>query len=392
MRLQVGLFTLIKILYNTTYRMVYPFLSFFAAGLGADLAAFSVIFAVRSFSGALAPFLAPIADRRGRKASMLLGLLVFILGAGLVALWPSYPTFFAAVVMTSFGGNTIFTPAMQAYLGDRVAYARRGRVLAFTETSWSLAFILGVPLMGLLIGTSARGWTVPFPLLAGVGLVLAALLLAAVPATPPASAASGPLWGSLRQVLSFRPALAALLMSFALTTATESVNLVFGVWLEDAVGLKLAALGAASAAIGIAELSGEGLTALLADRLGKERAIRAGIVLSILAALGMNLLGGSEAGALVSLFLFYLTFEFTIVSSMPLVSEILPAGRASLIAANFAAFSVGRATGSLLAPWLYQGLGFHANTISALLFNLLALLALGFIRLPKSTEQYNGHI
>ncbi len=389
MRLQVAVFTLIKVLYNTTYRMVYPFLSAFGSGLGVDLAAFSVMFAARSLSVLLAPLLAPIADRRGRKASMLLGLVIFVLGAGLVALWPSYLTFFAAVVLTAFAGNSIFTPAMQAHLGDQVPYARRARVLAITETSWSLAFIIGVPLVGVLIG--GPGWTAPFPLLAMVGVALVVALAVVVPASAAPAPAVGPLWRSLRQALSFRPALAALLMSFALTTANESVNLVFGVWLEDAFGLKLAALGAASAAIGLAELSGEGLTALLVDRLGKERAIRAGIVLSLLAALGLNWAGGSEFGALAGLFFFYLTFEFTIVSSLPLVSEILPAGRASLIAANFAAFALGRAAGSLIAPWLYQGIGFHANTISALLFNLLALAVLGFIRLPKSTEQYNGH-
>ncbi len=383
MRLQVVLFTLIKVLYNTTYRMVYPFLGAFASGLGIDLAAFSVIFAARSFSGMLAPFVAPIADRRGRKAGMLLGLVIFILGAGLVALWPSYPTFFAAVVLTAFAGNSVFTPAMQAYLGDRVPYARRGRVLALTEISWSLAFIFFVPLVGLLIG--ARGWTVPFPLLAGFGVALVVALVLVVPgAVAPGAVTTSP-WRALRQALSFRPALAALLMGFALTTANESVNLVFGVWLEDSFGLKLAALGAASAAIGVAELGGEGLTALLADRLGKERAIRGGIALSLLAALSLNWLGRSETGALVGLFFFYLTFEFTIVSSLPLVSEILPAGRAGLIAANFAAMALGRAAGSLIAPWLYQGSGFQANTFASLLFDLLALVALSFIRLPEHT-------
>jgi predicted MFS family arabinose efflux permease len=380
MRLQIALFTLIKVLFNTTYRMAYPFLSAFAGGLGVDLTAFSIIFTARSFTGMLGPFLAPIADRRGRKTSMLLGVAVYFLGAGLVALWPSYFTFFAAVVLTTLG-NYIFLPAMQAYLGDRVAYERRGRVLAITETSWSLAFIVGVPLMGLLIGAS--GWLAPFPILAGVGLLLLLVLWLAVPATPPAPRTDTPLWHSLGQVLTSRPAIAALFLSFAITAANESVNLVFGVWMEDAFGLKLAALGAASAAIGISELGGESLSGLLVDRLGKERTIRAGILLSALSALILPWISGSQWGALIGLFFFYMTFEFTIVSCLPLISEILPDGRASLMAANVAAFALGRAAGSLLAPWLYQGLGFQANAISALLFNLLALAALGFIRVPR---------
>ena len=56
---------------------------------------------------------------------------------------------------------------MHAYVGDQVAYQRRGRVMAVTELAWSASFIIGVPLMGLLIARS--GWAAPFPILAGLG-------------------------------------------------------------------------------------------------------------------------------------------------------------------------------------------------------------------------------
>ena len=382
MRLQVALFTLIKILFNTSYRMAYPFLSAFASGLGLDLSAFAVVFTARSLTGMLGPFLAPIADRSGRKTSMLLGLGVYVLGASLVALWPSFPTFIAAVVLTTLG-NYIFLPAMQAYLGDRVAYERRGFVLAVTETSWSLAFIIGVPLVGLLIGGTGVGWIAPFPFLAGLGVLAAIALIVVVPASPPLTQVNGAPWHDLGRMLTYGPALAALVLSFAITTANESVNLVFGVWMEDAFGLKLAALGAASAVIGLSELSGESLSGVLADRLGKERAIRAGILLSSLAALALNVLSGSEWGTMLGLFFFYMSFEFTIVSCLPLLTEVLPEARASLMAANVAAFALGRAAGSLLAPWLYQRFGFQANTLCALAFNLAALAVLGFIRIRR---------
>jgi len=383
MRLQITVFTLVKLVFNTTYRMAYPFLSAFAGGLGLDLSAFAVIFTARSFTGMLGPFLAPIADRRGRKTSMLLGVGVYVAGTGMVALWPTYATFFAAIMLATLG-NYIFLPAMQAYVGDLVAYERRGRVLAITETSWSLAFIIGVPLIGLVI--AASGPWAPFPILAGIGLLLLAAVWLAVPNTKPVAspATPGAPWRSLGQVLTSRPAIAALLLSFAITAANESVNLVFGVWMEDAFGLKLAALGAASAAIGISELGGESLSALLVDRAGKERAIRGGILLSALASLLLPFVSGNEWGALAGLFFFYMTFEFTIVSCLPLISEILPEGRASLMAANVAAFSLGRLAGSVLAPWLYQALGFQANAVAALIFNLIALAALGFIRLPRA--------
>lgn len=374
---KIALFTLIKLLLNTTYRMAYPFLSAFAGGVGVDLAQFSLLFTARSLTGMLGPFLAPIADRRGRKTSMLLGLAVYILGAGAVALWPTYPAFFAALTLTTLG-NFIFLPAMQAYLGDHVPYARRGRVIAITELSWSIAFIAGVPLVGLLIGW--LGWAAPFGVLALLGLLLLAALAFFLPSEPRPDNGNGAIWHSLGKVMRHRPALAVLLLSFLITAANETVNLVFGVWIEGAFNLQLAALGAASAVIGLSELGGEGLSGWLVDRMGKERAIRTGIMLSALSALVLPLMGGSLVGALAGLFCFYLTFEFTIVSLLPLVSEVLPGARATLMAANVTAFSLGRAAGSLLAPWLF-GLGLGANAAAALGLDLLALAVLGMVRL-----------
>ena len=81
---QVGLFTLIRVGLNSAYRMVYPFLTAFARGLGVDVETFSLVLTGRSLLGLAAPFLAPLADRRGRKVSMLLGLGLYTLGAGAV--------------------------------------------------------------------------------------------------------------------------------------------------------------------------------------------------------------------------------------------------------------------------------------------------------------------
>jgi DHA1 family inner membrane transport protein len=141
--------------------------------------------------------------------------------------------------------------------------------------------------------------------------------------------------------------------------ANELVNLLFGVWLEDSFGLQIAALGAASAIIGISELSAEGLVAVFVDRIGKTRAVALGLMVNSIAALALPFIGKTETGALAGLFFFYLSFEFTLVSSIPLMTEIVPSARATLMAFNVAALSLGRALGALIGPRLY-GLGFLA--------------------------------
>ena len=128
--------------------------------------------------------------------------------------------------------------------------------------------------------------------------------------------------------------------------------------------MQIAALGLASAIIGISELSAEGLVAAFVDRIGKPRAVAIGLVVNSLAALALPFIGRTEAGALVGLFFFYLSFEFTIVSSIPLMTELLPSARATLMAFNVAAISLGRAMGAFLAPRLY-GMGFLAVAVGA---------------------------
>jgi len=376
-RAHLLLFISSRLVMNTAYRMIYPFLSVFAAGMGISLQTAVLLLTGRSLVGALGPLLAPVADRYGRKTGMLLGLGLFSLGAGLVAAWPTFPAFFLALVLGNLG-NMVFLPAMQAYLGDRIPYERRGRTLALTEMSWSISFILLVPLAGVLIG--CLGWPAPFWLLLGGGLLSLTLIAWRVPRDRPHVTPQGnAIWHNLRRVVASPSARLALLFSFAITTANEVVNLVFGAWMGNAFHLEIAALGLAATVIGIAELSGESATALLVDRIGKKRAVRAGRIITSLAALSLPVLGGSLVGALAGLFLFYLGFEFTLVSFIPMMTEVLPEARATLMSVNLTAFSLGRALGALLGSWLFS-FGFGANALAALLLNALAMLALSRLR------------
>ena len=84
MRGQVFLFAVVRMIINVNTRMVYPFLNTFASGLGVDLTAIALAMTVRSISGALSMFITPLADRHGRKAGMLLGIAIFIVGAALM--------------------------------------------------------------------------------------------------------------------------------------------------------------------------------------------------------------------------------------------------------------------------------------------------------------------
>jgi DHA1 family inner membrane transport protein len=385
LRVQLLTIVIVRLVFNTMHRMIYPFLSYFARGLGVDLTTMSYALTARSLTGFFSPLLASVADSRGRKAGMLFGLLLFSLGGSLVVFWPVYPIFAVSLVIST-AGYLVFVPSLQAYLGDHVSYAQRGLVMALSELAWSISAIVGVPLVGFLI--ARQGWLAPFPLLVLLGLLSFALLMRILPRDPAVATAQPNLWANLRRVFSYPPALAGLVMAMLYSAANEMVTFVYGVWIEDRFALAIASLGAAALGIGLAELGGESLVGALTDRMGKQRAIAIGLLLNCLAALVLVVFGRWMVGALTGLFLFYLTFEFTLVSGIPLMSELLPPARATLMAAHIALISLGRAVGDLLAPRLFTNpwlTGMDANALGAILFNLLALGMLRWVVVKTSS-------
>jgi predicted MFS family arabinose efflux permease len=363
----------LRTILNTAHRMVYPFLSVFARGLGVDISTMSLLMTVRALFGATSPLFAPIADQRGRKFGMSLGIIVFILGVGLVAVHPTFWALAAALILAMIG-KYMFDPSMQAYFGDRIPYGQRGTALAITEVAWSTSFIVGIPVMGYLI--SKFGWSAPFPVFTVLGLVVFAVIWKIVPNEDTHHKLTNDSRAGYRAVFTSIPALAGISIAMCASAGNELVNVIFGVWLEDSFGLKIAALAGASAVIGISELSGEGLVALTTDRLGKPLALTLGLIGNALASLLLPFIRQTQIGALVGLFLFYITFEYIVVSHIPLMTELVPSARATMLSVNVTGHSLGRALGAFLATIIYQQFGFMFVAFTAVLFNVAAFLAL----------------
>ncbi len=370
---QLGFFLVIRTVMNSGFRLVYPFLPFIARGLGVSEAAVTWGITLRSGLGVFSPFIGSMADGWGRKRAMIAGLAIFIFSMLMIFFSPTYPSLIISLVLTSVS-KILFDTSLYAYVGDRVDYRQRGLAAGIIEFGWSGAFLLGIPLAGFLI--ERVGWATPFPCF---GLIAVGALLLLWRTLPNDHAVKGISRPSLLQgfgIIRKQPAaLAALGFSFLITASNETVNVVYGSWMENNFALKVAALGLASTVIGIAELTGEGFVAGFVDRLGKRRALVIGISLYAVACLLLPVLGVQLEGALVGLFLYFLAFEFTVVSSLPFMTELVPNARATLIAFGAAALSLGRMTGSLLGPFLFQ-FGLGANAIVASGLALLGLMLL----------------
>ncbi|MCH8339457.1 MAG: MFS transporter [Chloroflexi bacterium] len=377
MRLQLLAITVTRTIISTGFRLVYPFLPVLARGVGVEPQAIVLAITARSGLGLASPILGSLGDLRGRRLAILVGVGIFAGGMVLVGIWPIYVALFIAILATGLS-KIVLDPAQYAYLGDRVAFERRGTAMALVELSWSLAFLVGIPLVGLMI--AAWGWQSPYPILAGVALLGGAWLWRSLPADRPPESSGPKLLDRFKSILARRSAVVLLGVSLLMAAGNEVVSIVFGLWFEEAFALSVAALGAASAIIGLAELSGEGLVAGIADRIGKKRSVAIGLLLTTLASLALPVLGQTLLGALLGLFFFYLFFEITIVSSLPLMTEQTPTSRSTLMATNIAAISLGRILGALAGGPLFS-IGLGANGAVSAILNLLALgLLLAFVR------------
>jgi len=372
LRFQLLAFTLTRSVINTGYRMIYPFLPVIARGLDVPLATVALGVTARSMLGLASPFLGSFADVRGRKATMLFGIGLFGAALILVGVWPTVPGLLLSMLLAALG-KICFDPALQAYLGDRVAYSRRGLAIALTEFGWSGAFLVGVPIAAWMIARG--GWSAPFPWFGAVAIVGGLVIWMVMPSDRAQADSRPSLSQGFRSVARSPSAMAGLAVGALITIANETVNIIFGAWLEDSFGLRVIALGAATAVIGVAELGGEGLVAGLVDRVGKRRSVALGIASNALVGLMLPALGQSLPGALVGLFLVYLTFEFSIVSAIPLMTELVPGARATVMAGNVGSHSIGRAVGALIGPALFP-MGLMTNVGVAAGMDVAALVFL----------------
>jgi predicted MFS family arabinose efflux permease len=305
-----------------------------------------------------------------------------LLAAGMLAaaIFPLYTVVMAALLLAGFG-KTLFDPALQGFVGERVPFERRGLVVGLVETSWAASTLVGVPLIALMI--ERYGWRAPFLVIGAVGLAGALVLWMLLPASDRQTNTARQqtaFLGTLAGLLQDRAATAFLAYAFLVSAANDVLFVTYSTWLEGRFALGVVALGIGTSVIGAAELAGEGLTALFADRLGLRRAVLLGGFFAIVSYLLLPLFGSKLAFALGGLFFVFISFEFTLVTSLSLCTEILPAQRATMVAGFFAAAGLGRVLGAFLGGFLWEwgqmlaaGMAAGASTVAGMVCILIGL-------------------
>ncbi|WP_436793660.1 MFS transporter [Actinospongicola halichondriae] len=339
-----------RLLGTVSLRFAYPFLPTIADGLGTDLATIGVGVAGGEIAGLLAPLIGRRLDRIGRRRGMTDGLVVSAAGCVGVALAPHVAVFGVALFFVAIG-RYLFDVSFGAWIGDEVPFERRGRALGLGELTWSGAFLLGVPVAGLL--ASVTTWRVPYALsavilLASIPVVRATLetKVAGAKNTKPAAGHARPTW--------LHAAVFALSLGAALFFVTE------GAFFETDLGMSDRTISAVVILLGVGEVIGSLLSAFLADRVGKRVAVMAGIVVLVPAALGFSLAGSLDAVGIAAALAVGLGFELAFVSALPLVVEVDESHRAAAMGLAVAGLTGARTLAAVVGTRLFAEHGIDA--------------------------------
>lgn len=288
---------------------------------------------------------------RGRERLVIVAAMAMTAIGAVLALTGRYWLFAVAYFVTLLG-VALCTVGGHTYLSRRVAYVRRARVIGVFETSWALSLLVGAPVAALLIGWF--GWRAPFLAVAGAAVVMGLILAReGTDTTPLLDGADGP---PDRRRLNGN-AWIAIVASAAIAVTGLTTVVIAGTWLDDALGVSTGGVGLVAMAFGAAELGASSMSAAVADRVGPGRATRLALAIAVVGLLVMTRAGDSLAIGAGGLFLFFIGFEFAIVTSFAIVSEAMPTAKGRVLATNTAVGTVFRGAGVTSSGTLYETFG-----------------------------------
>ncbi len=388
----IGIGLLTRLLIDTAVQMFFPFLPVIAEGMHVTTVQLGRIVSLRSSMGLFSPLFGVLADRKGYRLTMRLGLLLGAVGYTIVA--SSSSLWLAAVGMVLGGlGTFSFVPTLQAYVSSRLPYQQRAKGLGILEYSWALSGIVGLFLVGQLIALTS--WRVPLYLI-GIGMFGAAILYGRLPAArhrreeSPSEERSVLSWTKIRAFFIFaenqRSAWGVLSVSFLAMFGAISIIINYGTWLARDFGTGAASLGTVALILGLADLSGSVLASLTSDRVGKRRGLLMGIIACAVAYFCLPFFDVTLITAVIGLIFMRVAFEYSVINVIALVSEQVPTQRGKLMTMNAAMALLGSTFAGLIAPTILENYGLRVLTLIPIVAMILALFVIILFVKEAETE------
>lgn len=344
-RSELAKLTLGKGTVNTAVRWLPFFLPTLAVAFDSSTATLALFLGIAEACGLSTYFVGRWLDAGHERLVIMLALGSVVLSSALALVGSIWFFAAAAVILGVAAGN--ITVAGHAWISARVPFHRRARFIGMYEFSWASALLVGVPIIALLI--SAFGWRGPFVAVAVVAMV-AALLVATIDDGEDNRRAVAP-----RDKTPI-PNDVWVIIAAAATVAMAGLSMivVVGTWLDDALGVSTGGVGLVAMAFGAAEMIASLSSSAFADRLGKRRSMQFSVSGALVGLFIISITGSSLLVGTIGLFVFFIGFEYSIVTSFSLVSESMPDSRGRALGMGNAISTAARGTGVALSGVLYD--------------------------------------
>ncbi|MDT9686622.1 MFS transporter [Streptomyces sp. TRM76323] len=254
---------LLLFLFGTETFLVSPLLPTIADDLGISeqSAAYSVTAYVLVYA-VCAPFLGLVSDRVGRRRTLLIGSVLFLLSNVAAALSDGLTLLVLSRALAGLAAAAA-GPAIWAHIAETTEDTVRGRALGMGMALFSCGQVLGVPLGSFL--ADAAGWRAAFWAMAAGTLLVVPVLLKQIPISA-AQAAGGLGIGAVFAAWGHPALRKALLVNTAFNAANLGAYTFMGVVLADRFDLSVSALGLVGILVGIGSVVGSTVGGRLGDR------------------------------------------------------------------------------------------------------------------------------
>lgn len=320
----------------------------------------TLLISVWAFTGLLSPLFGPPSDRYGHGVFVMVGLGTFTFGNLLCTIAPNFPALLIFQVLVGLG-YAIFGFSASALIGDVFTYETRARAMGIARFAVSIAALVGVPTaVAIADRVTVRG---SFGIVGGLGLAVlfVAQILLPMPShkatkTQPTEAKANP-WRTAMEITRQRSAMVGLLAILAWAAIPTGMFIYLAAWLEQTFQLTETQVGMAFSMAGVGSLIGNTLTAAWADRLGKKRSTVLGLlVLSVTTVLLPR--WPVLTAVLIGLVVFFAALEFSFASFGTLMTELVPAGRGTLMSLVSLANGIGTGAVPIVMRSLWESKGY----------------------------------
>jgi MFS family permease len=315
-----------------------------------------------------------LSDRIGRKPVIVGGLLVFALGSVVAG---SAESIYGVILGRALQGSGAIAAAVMALAADLTREEIRTRVMATIGISIGAAFMASMvlgPVLNQWIGVPGIFWLTAVLALAGVAVVL---LLVPDPVHSCVHRDAEPVPAQFRSVLRDADLLR---LNFGVFTLHLMLTALF-----LAVPLELRALGLGTGShalvylpVMLLSIAGMVPFIILAEKRRRMKGVLLGAVTALaVAELGLYLLGGSLAGVVLALLVFFTAFNLLEASLPSLVAKMSPAaGKGTAMGFFTSSQFMGAFAGGLLGGWVHQLAGvpgvFLFGAVAAVVWFLVA--------------------